>query len=235
MRAYLALSLIIAIGCGDDLNLRDRVCADTSVSSQEAAIYYGNPSTDDRATVEIVAVNGNCSGVQIAPGIVLTAAHCGQALKVWTAFGEAADATATDIHPGYNRKSKTADLALVYLTNPLDTDIATIGIPKLGPAIIQGFGVTEEGTGGYLYEAEIQIEGFADGKLYSERSSTPKPDACHGDSGGPVYQNGKLVGITAHGITKAGCGYGGAYTIPALHMDWIEEETGIVGQSCPSY
>ena len=227
-KAFLTLA-ILAIGCGDTYGpTSDRVCSQGPIASTEAAIYHGIASTDERSTVYLHTESGFCTGTKIAPNVFLTAKHCGNAIKVRSAFGGSADAVETIFHD-------TADLALVFTSFELTHIPASpIGIPVVGSALVQGFGVTETGEARQLRETTIEIEGFQGSKLFSALRETEGPDTCFGDSGGPVYQRGRLVGVTkaARGDAPDTCGFGGVYTIPALYADWINDETGVKSETC---
>ena len=56
-------------------------------------------------------------------------------------------------------------------------------------------------------------------------TALPGHGVCHGDSGGPLAVNGKLVGIASHLTVVSICGIGhpGAYTRVSEYIKWIEE------------
>jgi hypothetical protein len=108
----------------------------------------------------------------------------------------------------------------------LPREIATLGIADYGTATIQGYGVDEDGVSGILREATTYIESFwAPNTLVT----SPGPDSCFGDSGGPIYQDGAVVGITRSSNTLThdpadACGYGGRYTIVNGFREWLDSE-----------
>ena len=113
-------------------------------------------------------VAGFCSGLVVAPRVVLTAAHCvpaGAAVKVH--YRDAANAPVLlDVaeilrHPGYRpdairTRERSIDLALVRLAEPLPSPFqpATLG-NESGSAVgtpyrLAGFGLTREERSGHL-------------------------------------------------------------------------------------
>lgn len=237
-KAFLGLALVLVSACGSDL--RDQFCSDApDVASARAAIVFGEYATDDRSTVQI----GGCTAIKIADNIFISAAHCGDQTgnTVMSAFGGGATVVDTLIHPDYDPASPDHDIAIVFTSFTLvHVPSAPIGIPTTGSALIQGFGVDENHKSGYLREGWIDIEGFDGNKIHSTLKAERSTDTCYGDSGGPVYQGGYVVGITSHGVYGAdtgdrvydACGYGGVYTAIAGYVDWIQAETGISGQGC---
>lgn len=238
--AFVFATLALLTGCGEypprsyPRSIDTTFCDTAAIASTRAAIVHGEVSSDDRSTVEVFADRGYCSGTMIGDGIVLTAAHCGEATTV-RAGSSRVSVVHTELHPDYDPESLHADLALVFLAYELNNvPNAPIGIPEAGKALIQGYGADEHGEAGTLREATVTVDGFSGGKAWTTSTGAPSGDSCFGDSGGPMYQRGKLVGITSHGTAgaNADCGYGGAYTTPASYLDWITEQTAISGESC---
>jgi hypothetical protein len=209
----LLLALNVA-GCGEEYNytLVGGACA-TIVQGNE--VYLG----PTYSTVNY----GGCSGVYIAPGVIMTAGHCGD--QQWA---EADDITRNNVkwvpHPHFEYPWN--DIGLAFLDGELPRDIAMLGIPEYGIATIQGYGVDENGVAGILREGTTYIESFwAPNTIVT----SPGPDACFGDSGGPIYQNGAVVGITqsANVLTydpMDACGLGGRYTIVINFREWLDSE-----------
>lgn len=223
-------------------------CEDVEVVSQQAFIVQGTPAENPFFTVRVVEDLGNnqqnlCTGTLIGDGVILTAAHCGFPDTV-EFVGQASFPVLSVIHhPEYNETLLYADLSLVFFDNGYGgvtvSGAIPIGVPTLGsPALIQGYGATNdnEPVSNVLLEAVVYTAFYLDGKVYTEFSIPEKPDTCFGDSGGPMYQADaegvlRLVGVTSHGVPNApsDCGHGGAYTMPAAGINWINRyvETGL--------
>jgi secreted trypsin-like serine protease len=201
------------------------------------------PETIARSVVTIVGSRGNfCTGSVIAPGLVLTVAHCVQPGADYKIVQYGADKTpqlqdvrSVSIHPGFRMEAMlahraTADVALLRLTGPaLGKTPAMLGIPQLPIAvgarfIIAGAGVTVRGDGksaGTIRSAAL----IATGKPGSLQIRLVDPagmgareglSACTGDSGSPVFedqQNGTaIVGVVSWSTGANGSGGCGGIT-----------------------
>ncbi len=207
--ATVSLLLTLLNGCSGELY--------PSVDSVCAPVVDGTLSTDRRATVNL----GGCTGTLIAPGVVLSAAHCGAGHKAWIDGVGTFNIVETVIHPDYVEGPWLNDLALHFLDFDVYTiDPAPLALPALGEAIVQGYGKTEDGTSGELREAVVTVDRFT---THHKILTAPGPDACYGDSGGPLYQNGALVGVVSSGVAGGDCGDGGLYTAPMAFVDWLTE------------
>jgi secreted trypsin-like serine protease len=194
-----------------------------------AAAMVGDSEVADaslgRQIVLIVGSNGSyCSGVVLAPQLLLTAAHCvapGADYKL-VEYDAAHRPQLKDIarvvrHPQFSPSTfaahrATADVALLALAAPLaatHTPVA-LGTPrdKVQPGnafIVAGYGVTRAGdprSGGTLRRASLVATGRPGNlqiRLVDSRSNGARAGAgaCTGDSGAPVFQQagGSLVMI----------------------------------------
>ena len=173
------------------------------------------PDAIARSVVLIVGSRGNsCSGVALAPDLVLTAAHCvlpGADYKI-VEFDAARQPQLRDIariiaHPKFELRAMlahraTADVALLKLAAPFPgAEPATLGpAPALTVApgdtfIVAGYGVTVRGdgkSGGTVRAATLAATGKP-GNLQirlvdpATRGEKPGLGACTGDSGAPVF------------------------------------------------
>jgi secreted trypsin-like serine protease len=193
------------------------VCS--ALVSPAAAIVGGAPKATGGvscAVVTIVGSRGNfCSGALIAPGLVLSAAHCvspGADYKI--VLYDAArqpqlrDVVRVAIHPGFDMRAisghrASADVALLQLASALPGKCpAAIGAPADPLAAgqdftVAGIGVARRGdgkSGGTVRAAQLVATGRP-GRLQirlvdpATNNAAEGLGGCTGDSGGPVTQD----------------------------------------------
>jgi hypothetical protein len=224
------------------------------------AVVRGKVTRDPNGTrgsvVQVESSRGElCSGVVIAPDLVLTAAHC--VLERATYRITAVDrsfrprvipAVAAAMHPAFvagttPRTQPGVDLAILKLAQPLGRDFSPIdprGAGRVGkgqPVALAGFGIVGEGQKGtarVLREARLvnlgtlqvanRVMVVADGQRGAQVTGA---GACRGDSGGPIFAGGQLVGIVSWSsgavLSRNGSACGGltAVTPVAEHSGWI--------------
>jgi hypothetical protein len=149
-----------------------------------------------------------CTGVVIAPRVVLTAAHCAAALKDMRIHyrDEAGqpvllEVDAVAVHPDYRadavtRRVVSIDLALLRARMPLDPRFSAAALDEGGaaavgaPLRIFGYGVAREGDGksaGVLRSAALRVRApLSKILLWAEDPNDAGGGACAGDSGGPI-------------------------------------------------
>jgi hypothetical protein len=218
-----------------------------------------------RSVVTIVGSRGNfCSGALIAPKLVLTAAHCVQPGAVYKIVEYGADrqpqlrdVTTVGIHPGFNMQAMiahraTADVALLQLEAPPKTrNPAALGVPQVPIVVgsrftIAGIGVTIRGegsSGGIIRVAGLVATGqpgtlqirLVDPVAKGVRDGL---GACTGDSGGPVFEDGRagpaIIGVISWSTGpngSAGCGGLTGVTPLTLYRDWILQTAGAWGSA----
>jgi hypothetical protein len=191
---------------------------------------------------------GFCTGIVLAPNVVLTAAHCvpkGADLRIHYP-GDPANpvmiaVTGVARHPDFHADAITArersiDLAMVHLRTSLpDTfkpaTLAKAGGAKLGARfVVTGYGVGKEGeaaTSGTLRSAVLTTRApLSNVLLWSEDPAKGGLGACTGDSGGPVRAEGSDA-VSAMMLWSAGpeghqCGDLTQSLWLAPHRAWID-------------
>lgn len=188
--------------------------------------------------------SGFCSGVVLAPNVVLTAAHCvatPTATRVHFRDGAGAPVLAEvrriARHPGFRADAVTArvksiDLALVETKEVLPSSFAPVVIGDATANVsdtfdVAGFGVTKPGaaaTSGVLRRARLSLRAPLSNVLLW-LDGADGAGACTGDSGAPVFANGALVGIVAFAQGPNGRGCGGLTQAVRLapYRAWIEQ------------
>jgi S1-C subfamily serine protease len=185
---------------------------------------------------------GFCSGVVLAPTIILTAAHCvanandsrvylpGQPLMPLSRI-----AKHPDFHADATRtRSRSIDLALVETADALPAEFtapafAPPTLYEIGTTFeIAGFGVAREGdakTSGTLRTGSVTLRAPLSSVLLWLDDPQHETGACTGDSGGPVFTaEGKLAAIIAfaEGRGSRQCGKLTQAVLIAPHREWME-------------
>ena len=217
-RAILSLCLVF-VACGPADEVSDPQAYDSlredygGAEAPEAPSNLGTGARcDDPHVVYFRNAEGrqHCSGVVLAPDLILTASHCtdyaggddASSLTVGVGgegcrYGTSSIATVLK-HPKASVGSGT-DLKIVKLTTPLaGVSPVTLTVPKKGAKVtVSAFGMnlqdgqTQRCTNGTITEVS--------GKTVTV--DTDKLQICEGDSGGAVFEEGtsRLVGIVSAG------------------------------------
>jgi len=219
----------------------------------------GAPDSIARSVVLIVGSRGNsCSGVALAPDLVLTAAHCvlpGADYKIVEYENrqpQLRDVVSVTAHPKFDLKAMlahraTADVALIKLAAPLrDVEQAALGAAMTVAAgdafTVAGYGVSVRGdgkTGGTVRAASLIATGRPGNlqiRLVDAATQGEKPGlgACTGDSGGPVFVMNvppALIGVVSWSTgpgNSGGCGGLTGVTPLFLYRDWVTQTVKIL-------
>lgn len=189
-------------------------CAGLDAGEQQLAIVGGAAAPQDVATVALVGSRGvYCSGVLLDPRHVVTAAHClpphiDDPVDDLTVFfgvdfsqGGPQIAVARAVaHPQWTRNSFTNDIGVIELV-----DASPVAAPEYAHALpvelgvgsavrAVGYGVSETKVPGVKRTGELTIDEISERSLLMTGDGTV---TCSGDSGGPLYVGGLVVGINS--------------------------------------
>lgn len=213
------------------------------------AMSGGKFSTAPQSTVAIVFKNTKrtrCTGVVIAPRVILTAAHCLVGYRqtemfvlegMTDTFQEIEDRNYHEIswwvtHPKYDPNgfgigglNGKNDIGIIVtetnLSAPPVKIISDYDTPPKGERVIlEGYG-GEDGSSRYMRTGSSKYNYKYKKEIRFSGGDTP----TSGDSGGPVYiskdGNRRLLGIVAEAMHN-GCGGGGVASYAPAYRDWIK-------------
>jgi len=200
MKLFTLLIAFIFISCGQnkvdskDLILTDKVYETgeniPSFSSKEKVLINGEVVPEGKGWDHVVRIqtgNSGCSATVVGPEVIITAAHCASngATSTFTYKGKkySAKMTRSPLYP-----NKDHDICVGKLTEPIKSDMATIGGQNVkGKTLtILGYGCTKPGGSGFddkLRKGDATIVGFSQYDAVSSNGSA----LCYGDSGGPEF------------------------------------------------
>ena len=210
-----------------------------------------DPSYADHVVMVLKRAVGRasfCTGVVLAPRVILTAAHCVAAIgDMRVHYRDDAgrpvliEVDAIAVHPGYRadaaaRRVVSIDLALVRTRTPIDPRFSAAaldadGVVAVGrPLRILGYGVAREGEGssaGVLRGAALRVRApLSKVLLWAEDPDDAGGGACAGDSGGPILADDtrQVLAISAWS-TGGGARHCGTITqgpLVAPQRGWID-------------
>jgi len=253
------VSIISALVLAASLGACDPVDTPTAatLSAGPDEIVNGTNCTSSTCPAAVGALTSGyayCSGTLIDASWVLTAAHCA---AVWSSSDHflignnesSGTEYATDdayIHPDYDPDLIINDIALIHLSSPMSSAVATpipINATALTDAIegelalYVGFGTTGWDAGDSGIRRYASMEVFRLGEIeYSSRYADTNTGICSGDSGGPgLYDFGsgnRVIGVnsTVSGTGGDECeGYYNDTRVDA-YAQWIN---GYLGDPIP--
>lgn len=177
-------------------------------------------------------VAGFCTGIVVAPDVVLTAAHCAPAGADLRIHFKDPDGTPVLLpvaqavhHPGYRAdairtRRRSIDLALLRLPAPLPGRFRPVALGSMASTTagamftVAGFGVAREddgATSGVLRATALAARAPLSSLLLWAKDPADKgAGACTGDSGGPVMtpasETVEALILWSAGTGKSGCG-----------------------------
>lgn len=199
-----------------------------------------------RSAVMVLSSRGGvCSGVVVAPDVVLTAAHCAtNATEYRVHYREGGEPVliapaAGAVHPGYDpgalkSRRRSVDLALLRLPDALPARFAPATLSETSPAkgaglTLGGYGVLRPGDArstGTFREARLAVVepyGRATILVWASDPTRGGAGACEGDSGGPIAEGGSVAAITTWAAgARQGCGDMSQGVLVGPQRRWID-------------
>lgn len=213
--------LTIVAGCSS--------ASDDGASSSDQAVIGGGHESGFEAAGYLVR-NGvpSCSASLIEPDLVLTAAHCvDESTVVEFGWGEVSAHTtrrskARALHPRYIEPPSGGtvswqgfDIALLKLESAAPVVPAVLGpTPRSGKVVSVGYGATSyvaddagamnpQGAGTERKSAEGFVVSQNPVELFVRFDSGSS--TCYGDSGSPLFVDGKVVGVLSRFVGPTRC------------------------------
>jgi secreted trypsin-like serine protease len=221
--------------------------APASALTASTKVVGGEKAPATTSIVQLEASGGNipagyvstCTGEQITASWVLTARHCVDGIGAMNVYHSNSTANrGTPVAVDRVTAAPAGDIALVHLRTayPLASytqlDL-TATAKSAGTGVIQGYGLRANAVrSDGLYQATVSLTG-ASTDAYGGRAQhlTGVTGASnHGDSGGPLLVNGKVVGVCSTGDTAdpgADTRAGSNYALLAQASSWILSTAGI--------
>jgi secreted trypsin-like serine protease len=205
--------------------------AQTRASEVKPDIIGGTTVSSAPWAVQVSSSGAFCSGSIMAPQWVLTAAHCTSgSMSVKVGDVRLGSGTGARVTQNYTH----GDTALLHLDHAVNTTyvrLADSDPPVGGITDIYGWGGTCFGNcplAPILKTATTRVTGFSDSPEGHVINATQVSGiAYYGDSGGPMFYQGRQVGTCT-----GGSGPDVGYPSIANVLDWIRSVTG-VGDGTP--
>ena len=206
----------------------------TVAGGHPARAVIGGAEADGPASGTVMVLSsrgGVCTGIVLAPTVVLTAGHCaaerpGTRGEHRVHYKDGAEPvlaalSATVVHPGYDAgavagRRTSVDLALLRTAAPLPARFVAARLTAAPAAAgetlrLGGYGVARVGdarsSGTYRVTDLPVVEPYGRGRILVWLQGRGS-GACQGDSGGPITSSGAVAAVAgwARGEGGAGCG-----------------------------
>lgn len=164
--------------------------------------------------------------------------------------GQVLNVTQVISHPDYNKLPSDYDIALLELSEELELagDFYAGELPAQDEPVVDGtclqvsgWGSTESATESNAmlravnvpaYNQEACSRAYANVRTVTDRMlcagyEEGGKDSCQKDSGGPLVEGNKLVGVVSWGVDCGSRGQPGVYSRVAAVRDWIMENSGV--------
>jgi hypothetical protein len=163
---------------------------------------------------------GNCTGTFVSDNTLLTAAHCiGSSQTVRINRRINATSTKVLIHPETRRTGRIGAYDIAVAIFPDNTAPATVPVYPQNPAsgqeaVFVGYGQSNNGAGaGTKRMGRNKIRDVSGDVIRSRRSTSnagsgEDVSVAPGDSGGPLFIDGHIAGITSYMNEYYGSGHG---------------------------
>jgi secreted trypsin-like serine protease len=223
-----------------------------------AALVGGAASADQAIARHVMMIVGGqnlCTGVAIAPDLVLTAAHCvlhNGKYRLVTVEGRRSamkDVANVAPHPQFTPRNDAPDLALVKLVAPPPANLTPVAFsdrrapPAVGDRfIVAGFGVGVQGnrrSAGRLRAATLVVTDRPSSQQLSlvdphKLGESAGLGVCNGDSGGPVLDahDRTLFGVISWSARTGGepvCGFLSGIIPLVRYRHWILDTAAKMG------
>ena len=212
------------------------------------AVVGGRTDTGPLARSSVMVLSsrgGVCTGVVVAPDVVLTAAHCVTAADAFRVHfrdqtGEPVmiEPFAKALHPGFDPKAiaarrRSIDLALLRVPDALPERFASAALSPAAPprdaeVTVGGYGLAREGEpksmGTFRIAPLKAVEPFGPSRILVWAEGSTGTGACQGDSGGPLFIEGQVFAVTSwsEGAGRAQCGARTQGILLGPQREWID-------------